>query len=146
MSVQLLVLQCLQALQPIHGCPTRLADEAIEMCLLATCKQWGSVCASCNITPILLESTPITGCRHREVELAHRTPSALANVESANCNWHACMFGGTALDIMQVKLDLSACKYHALCGMLCMCSSCGQPSSLHVHAISGYPGVLPAIL
>ena len=42
-------------------------------------------------TSILLESTPITGCRHREVELAHRTPSGLANVESANCNWHACM-------------------------------------------------------
>ncbi len=115
-----------------------MADEELEMCPLATCFQAVGQC-SCSVQMIsrciLLESTPTTGCRHKEVELAHRMPSGLANAESTNSK-HACLFGKIAMDIMQVKLDLSAgCfessgNYHALCRMFCMYSSCGQPNSV----------------
>jgi hypothetical protein len=37
-------------------------------------------------------------------------PSGLANAESTNSK-HVCLFGKIAMDIMQVKLDLSAGKY-----------------------------------
>ncbi len=83
------------------------------MCLLATCFQAVGQClCSVQMIPIciLLESTPITGCRHKETELAHRMLSGLANDQSTNSK-HVCLFGKIAMDIMQVKLDLSAGKY-----------------------------------